>query len=390
MKNFVAILVCMTICLFSSCLKTNDSDRGGATVSIDLEKSKQFISDEESSLIVPDECAIIQLDCHKQLGSIEDVKFNGDRMVVMDNGRQGLHVLNSRGICEHEIFHLGKSSNEYIEITDYCATDESIYILDMSSQKVLEYAYDGTSKGVTGISSYWANQFFVIDDHIYLVNNGSDTKNGQYHIFEIEKDGSLVKSHIEFGKSFGFGDDGSKVFYAKDSVFYADRLSNTIFRISSGKCEPYIHLDFGKYNLPEQFVELDARQLMKQTNGEYKKYVLGIEGMQASGNLLFVKFQQDSDNYLLVLDHKKKAEVLLCRGIVVKNMYRMGLVNYYIHDEYIYNVYDGDDFVNFVNNMDMQDDSMDNRYYIQLKEIVSERSEDPGNPIIIRYKIRNE
>ena len=71
-------------------------------------------------------------------------------------------------------------------------------------------------------------------------------------------------------------------------------------------------------------------------------------------------------------------------------MYQMGLMNYYINGDDVYNLYDGEDFIDIVSNMNDNAEQMEQRYSDQLNKIVSERKCDSGNPIIIKYKMNNE
>ena len=133
---------------------------------------------------------------------------------------------------------------------------------------------------------------------------------------------------------------------------------------------------------------MDARELIYNTNNNYQKYVLGIERIQVSGDLLFIRFSVNNNDYLLVINHKTKSNVLLCKGIAVCSMYHLGLMNYYIHENTIYNLYDGDDFVSSIKILEDDDNPIEEKYLRELKEIVSERVSDTGNPIIVKYKVK--
>ena len=385
--NFgIALLALMLMC----CGRAIDTNQTGSVLFVDVDSSKPVITNDEAGLLVPDDGDLLSVSCSSVIGEVEDMKFDKDRIFVLGDDREKIHVLNSKGVCENEISHLGKSSKEYIEITDFYAANGSVYVLDLSSQKVIEYGYDGTFKGSTNIERYWANYIFVIDDHLFLVNQGSETEDGKKGLFEITKDGTLVASYLPFEKTPGLDCDICCAPCSADTMFYADRESNTIYKVTKGKCEPFITLDFGKYNLPEKYKGLDARELMFKSDGDYKKYSLGIEKIQVSGNLLFVRFDLDLNSYLLVIDYVKKEQVLLCRGISVKSMYQMGLMYYYMNGDYVYNVYDAEDFVQIVENMKDSETTIDKLYWQQLNKAATERQSDIGNPVIVKYKINNK
>lgn len=385
--NFgIALLALMLMC----CGRAIDTNQTGSVLFVDVDSSKPVITNDEAGLLVPDDGDLLSVSCSSVIGEVEDMKFDKDRIFVLGDDRQRIHVLNSKGVCENEISRLGKSSKEYIEITDFYAANGSVYVLDLSSQKVIEYGYDGTFKGSTNIERYWANYIFVIDDHLFLVNQGSETEDGKKGLFEITKDGTLVASYLPFEKRPGLDCDICCAPCSADTMFYADRESNTIYKVTKGKCEPYITLDFGKYNLPEKYKGLDARELMFKSDGDYKKYSLGIEKIQVSGNLLFVRFDLDLNSYLLVIDYVKKEQVLLCRGISVKSMYQMGLMYYYMNGDYVYNVYDAEEFVQIVEYMKESETTIDKLYWQQLNKAATERQSDIGNPVIVKYKINNK
>lgn len=389
MKNYnfgIALLALMLMC----CGRAIDTNQTGSVLFVDVDSSKPVITNDEAGLLVPDDGDLLSVSCSSVIGEVEDMKFDKDRIFVLGDDREKIHVLNSKGVCENEISHLGKSSKEYIEITDFYAANGSVYVLDLSSQKVIEYGYDGTFKGSTNIERYWANYIFVIDDHLFLVNQGSETENGKKGLFEITKDGTLVASYLPFEKRPGLDCDNCCAPCSADTMFYAIRESNTIYKVTKGKCEPFITLDFGKYNLPEKYKGLDARELMFKSDGDYKKYSLGIEKIQVSGNLLFVRFDLDLNSYLLVIDYVKKEQVLLCRGISVKSMYQMGLMYYYMNGDYVYNVYDAEEFVQIVEYMKDSETTIDKLYWQQLNKAATERQSDIGNPVIVKYKFNNK
>ena len=232
------------------------------------------------------------------------------------------------------------------------------------------------------------NELFVLKDNLFLVNEGSDTKFGQQHIFEIKKDGTLVKSYIPFKDRPGLVCDVCYSLRSTDSIMYAQRETNTIYMITPQKCEPILSIDFGDYNLPDKFKMMDARELMSSTNNEYKRYSLGVEKIQTSDNFLFVRFQARDNNYLLVINTINNETVLFCRGISINNMYHLGLMNYYMHKNFIYDVYDSDDFVDIVENMKEEGFPIEKSYLKQLEDIASNNIFAEGNPIVVKYKIK--
>lgn len=385
--NFgIALLALMLMC----CGRAIDTNQTGFVLFVDVDSSKPVITNDEAGLLVPDDGDLLSVSCSSVIGEVEDMKFDKDMIFVLGDDCQKIHVLNSKGVCENEISRLGKSSKEYIEITDFYATNGSVYVLDQSSQKVIEYGYDGTFKGSTNIERYWANYIFVIDDHLFLVNQGSETEDGKKGLFEITKDGTLVASYLPFEKTPGLDCDICCAPCSADTMFYADRESNTIYKVTKGKCEPYITLDFGKYNLPEKYKGLDARELMQELKGDLDKYVLGIEQIQSSDDFLLVKFSLGDSTYKLVLNHKSKEIALLCKGVYVSSMYHLGLHNFYFCGNHVYDVYAGEEIINDVKLMEADKEPVEKKYWEQLTTTAADRESNPGNPVFLKFRIKQQ
>jgi hypothetical protein len=87
------ILVSFSV-LFVCCQNANTYEQEGSIIRVDIDKAKSCITDEESGLIVPNECELIQMNCSTGIGTIEDMKFDKDKMIILDNGRQRIHILN--------------------------------------------------------------------------------------------------------------------------------------------------------------------------------------------------------------------------------------------------------------------------------------------------------
>ena len=71
-------------------------------------------------------------------------------------------------------------------------------------------------------------------------------------------------------------------------------------------------------------------------------------------------------------------------------MFQLGLRDYYIHDNFIYDVYDKEDFISVVDYKMKESKNNVNDYMKQLHSLMAERESENWNPIIIKYKIKNE
>lgn len=350
-------------------------------IDVNIDVSEQWIS--ADNIIDTQKADIIRLDNDKgNIGMVEDIRINDKYIYLLDGSRNKIHVFNPDGTQHNVIDHHGRASNEYIEISDFFPTDDMIYILDRASNKILAFNYDDTMTDNVNISDYWANRIFVIGESIFLVNEGSDCKHGKYHLFRINSKGKLLDKYIPFEKNPGLV--SSKCYAVNgNTAWYCQRESNTVYEITENECSPYINLDFGKYNMPEKYVEMDARGLLglKIQN----KYSLGIESIDASDRFLFLKFQVKGNNYTLIYDRDNDRTSHLCRGVIIDFGYHIGLMNYTVCNNDIYDLYYSEELPDLIESIY---NSNEHDKYMEILKALSKSISQDDNPIIFKYQAK--
>lgn len=135
---------------------------------------------------------------NKDVGYIDAFKVIDDMTCILSGNKQKIQLFNKNGKLLKEIYHVGKSALEYVEIADFYVADNNVYVLDTFSRKIVVYSLSGTKAHKIDISNYWANSLFVLNGDVFLINEGSDTANGKYHLFRIDTNGELIDSYIKF------------------------------------------------------------------------------------------------------------------------------------------------------------------------------------------------
>lgn len=297
------------------------------------------------ALVDSTRCRIIELDsAGGPVGHIDKLLLSDGKLVVRDRDSRRLLVFDEKsGAFLYAVSHVGKASNEYLDITDYCATPRYIYVLDMHSQKILIYrSADGAYLRTINISRYWANSLFVLGDAIYLVNDGSDTSVGKYHLFKIDEEGKCMAKYLPFDTDYSLCAEQCLATLPESGEALYCLAPNKIYRIDKDGCDLYLQLDFGRWTLPTEYLGKDLRELAQ--SGVWDRYVLGVRNMKATGRFLLFEFSLGDQSYTLCYD-RESGEVETGKGVLMDCAYQAGLSEYFAQEKGIYNVYDASEYL---------------------------------------------
>lgn len=112
MKKAIVLAI---IGLLLSCSAPNDNI---SRYVLDIDKSKNFIPGNEVLDSVNFSCICLENDkC--MISRIEDMKFCDGVIYILDENRHNIYGFNKKGKCVSVLSKAGKSSKEYIEITDF-------------------------------------------------------------------------------------------------------------------------------------------------------------------------------------------------------------------------------------------------------------------------------
>lgn len=315
-------------------------------VHVDVNAAESFI--DAGWLLDTTECAIIPLQSSSTpISTIAKIQVVDTLLYMLDSNTRCLHVFTDNGAFLRTIKRLGKSSEEYLDISDFYVENGQIYILDQYSMKVLVFNEDGAYNRNIKITDYWANNLFVIGGKVFLMNNNSEAAAGKYRLFEIDSLGTCLAKYIPFNVNFGFSSMENNYSTLGKNVMFCQSPINVIYEVAENNFRPYMQIDFGKQNLPKGYYEYDLRKILKE--GVNKKFVLGIDGLSETSDYLFLRFRYSGQQYLAIVNKATDKVERICSGLVINDMYSIGLADYHVCGDYIYDIYSAYDFITLYN-----------------------------------------
>ncbi len=369
---FDFIMVAMVI--ISSCGSSETYPNHCNVVSVDIDRATDFVS--TRTILDPSHMDIVRLSGDNiTIGLVKSFKVNNDKFYILNENGSAIYIFGKSGALESVIDRYGNAGNEYSDITDFCADGENIYILDQNKEKVHHLLTDGRYVSNTDISSIWGNQIFTAEGNVYVINNGSDTELGKYHLFRI--DDGHIEPMLPFTTASGIymrqNHSGNHVFI---------RETNTLYEIKDGEPKELLTLDFGDLSLPEELTGADAIELLK--NKALDKYVLGVDKVESDGRRILFFCDVKSRPKVIVYDLDKREIVDICSGFKNDMFLGVGLGNYTLAEGNVYDFYYADELCTV---LDYSDDSVLSAEYKEMKHQLRSELTPEDNPIIFRYEM---
>lgn len=382
MKNVYYIILLMVIV---SC-KTDTEYLNLDTIELNTSESKEII--EYNELFDTSEYELIPLsDTKIPIGNVTKIQIVDSLLFLLDSHTKSIHIFSCNGNHKYTVSRIGRSSSEYLNITDFFVTNSNIFILDQDLMKILVLNTNGTFCKNIDISKCWANNLFVINGTIYLSNNNSKTDLGQYRLFKINMDGECKEKFLHFKTRYKTNSEKCYSILNNNEILYCNSPINIIYRITNDSIIPTYKIDFGKQNLPPQYWTYNLREYRE--NDLESKFIYGIDRIYETTNFIFLKYFFNRNKYLAIYNKQTKTTELICKGIIVKDMYHIGLSNFHIQDGYIYDINSADDFITLYNEIIKNKSNINEKCRTEINDVISKINID-SNPIIVKYKIREK
>lgn len=323
------------------------------------------------------------------------------KLVVKNNkyyfkSKNMIIVYDSCGNYDSSLFKKGNGPGEYINISDFHIEDNgNIVINDREGRKLMYYTGNGQFlKSINhGLLSYI---FFKKKNKIYL--NSGNLMDAKYRVNLLdEKNSRITATFLKQEESMAYLSviEYTNFSFFEDTLSYSHTFSNTIYQLKENEAIPRIEIDFGKNNLPDDFVTeyQDLRTFMDAF--QKSNYASRIDGYHEGKNFLFFlySFQNTrsfvwvSKQHNLIYNFNRIEDDLLFPEISHKTSYN--LLPICINDDYLYVSIEAFEFIDLYNQIKEKMSVKEWNGYIKkrpdIERIYSNIRED-SNALILRYK----
>lgn len=317
MKKQIWILI---LILLASCQTRDNGKPDTAIIPIRLDWEK-VVDELDYSYMVKDSVLVVPLETRDDclIGEITKMVYQNNLIYVSDKKSKAIYVFNTAGKLMMKLRAVGNGPGEYLNITSFAVRGTDIVIYDHFASQLQFYNAKGEYIKTENAKDIWGSDIVSFRDKIWLVNDGSNSEKGFYHLFSVNAD--KPDEHEAF---LPFQDPGDKGWGIKDyiaplkdeALFYYFPF-DTLYTLKDNEAYPSYVVDFGKRRLPQQYIHADGREALKIAIRD--NYITGIERVVQSDNYIFILFSDSNESYTAVYD-KKTGETLITKSLFNKKL----------------------------------------------------------------------
>ncbi|MDR1779344.1 MAG: 6-bladed beta-propeller [Tannerella sp.] len=238
LKNWALTLVCVFVLLsckqqggvMSTLLLTVDYTDGSEVVLSDYVDDVSVVA-----LETDDDCLI---------GDVSKVQLFNGVIYVLDMRSNTLYAFDSAGGYVNKLYRVGQGPGEYLSLTDFEVTGDGVYVLDISTHKIICHGYDFRLLSEVKFNTL-GSSFMMADDGYWLYNEYSGS--GDDFQLSYNKAGELIERHFprqtEPNKNYYMA--SSNVFQKSGgTLYFSPRFGNTIYKAEADSWLPVYELSF--------------------------------------------------------------------------------------------------------------------------------------------------
>lgn len=338
MMKYLIVFVTISI-LFTACRQEEKLPDAPINISVaidQLQKNYPFAQKFHYSGMVP-----LETTEQSRLGDIQRVFLVDSLFIVWDSKK--VVAFDSEGSYVSCIGHQGRASNEYMRISDVNVDydKKSIYLLDNSSQKILEYSVRGDFKRRISIKN-WANGFLSSGDNLWLENHALDGQDKMLLCTDANTN-KIKRGYFPFFQGGTMPIRREKSFcWDRDTALFASSYINTIYKIKSEEISPYAAIKFmdnktdgnADMTLPDFFLRIEEKDYVGHLHDVFfVKPYLFFSFYQNAANDVKIQYSvcyntatNETDVYDFSLLHDSRIPVSPTNDI--KGTYKNGMIFY--------------------------------------------------------------
>lgn len=226
------------------------------------------------------------------IGENPIIRFGGSEMYVSYLYSTRIIRYDMNGKVQAIIENKGSSNKEYVDITDFFATEKSLYVYDSYLNVLLEYDKNGAFKSRMKLDADRGTAIIPFKDKLLITrNNPAQSKDALYI---LDNNGKQQESYLSDKRYNVIRLTANNQLSTMGDTAYVYSLFDTnIYCYDGEKLSVGYSFDFGKRNVPLSFVKdnLNNRSLFEDLCDVDGK-IFGLESPAFLENWIYVSFRQ--------------------------------------------------------------------------------------------------
>lgn len=199
---------------------------------------------------VIDDCKVIFLDSARNALISTPVKILSDNNLyyIQDKDQNCIKVFDKDGHFVSQVNRVGRSSQEYLEITNFNINDGTVYILSSPNNKLYEYDIHGKYLNSYELDYGFYDIVAVNNDLVLLYSNYFNEKKKNYVLFDLKQKKPIAECD-DYSVIGGWCLGKSHFIKTEDGIFTVKPFDYNVYQYDNNSITPVLSLTF---DTPEQ------------------------------------------------------------------------------------------------------------------------------------------
>lgn len=192
---------------------------------------------------------------------------------IQDISRKTISVFDTTGRCVSQINRLGRSSTEYVDLTNFDVYNGFVYILSRVNKKIYKYDIYGEFFDRCELDDWYGEFIMVNDDTVLLFSDYANNKMYNYILYDWDNEKSLSECD-EFSVNGNLTFMGIYLAKFGDEILSTKPFDYNIYRYCQNSITPIVNLEFKTHDK----IIYDEDMSVNSERAEGKSVVKNFEG----------------------------------------------------------------------------------------------------------------
>lgn len=273
MKSLACILM-LACCLSFSCRNKKYSAQQNEKIAIQNIKWKQQNDFEIKDILENIRYILLENKTECLFSEINKLIIENDRIYILDMyGTKSLLVFDISGKFLHKIGGVGEGPGEYTRYINFDVYDDTVYVLDLSNNKMLIFDKNGNYIKFVR-SSFKFSDFYILEQKNFLLSLYHEDNSNSNKVAVTDDMKKRETAYFSFPTEHKDNKGNSRSFQPfRGKIAYMYPVSDTLYVFNEqGNVENGYFFDFGSQKLPER-LKNDYTEAIRQRRDNSYAYI---------------------------------------------------------------------------------------------------------------------
>lgn len=257
-------------------------------------------------------------------------KFTDDNIFIADKTSQKIFMFDWNGKYIKAIGEPGRGAGEYVRLGDFCVIQDSVYVQDAQSDKIIVYPLDcGKAREIYINPPIYYDALCAIGKDLYFVTNYSN----DYNLIRVNLNNGARKNFLPYAKEINQKNQGwglkKYIGQYKDTALLIFLRNDTVYNLDNDLVNPVYVVNYTQNKIPSDVLDKNGSEILR--TALTKNYNTGLDYVYNMRDYIMGAFAVGSTCYELLYE-KNNGNTLVCESFILDDYGKLNLLNYEMTD----------------------------------------------------------